>query len=119
MPKFFNHIKKAFTKTSLRDEDWLEPSDRVLKNIESAIYEDDKNDRPFLFIFITALLFLIGLPLLLFFNVPNANIRSDIKNTETVLEVKPDQASSKMAEAETTTKENTFISKEDQGYCSK
>jgi hypothetical protein len=41
MPNIIEYIKKAFTKPQLRNEDWLEPSDRVLSNIESAIKEDD------------------------------------------------------------------------------
>ncbi len=75
MPDIFRHIRKVFSKSSLRDENWLDPSDQVFANIEAEILKEDKKDKPVLLIFAAALLILIGLPLLFFFNNPDKNRR--------------------------------------------
>ncbi len=43
------NIKDLFNNSSLEDESWLEPSDSVFNGIEQAIYNDEKEKKPFIF----------------------------------------------------------------------
>ncbi len=75
MSNIFEYIKNAFVKSPLGDQDWLEPSDQVLSNIEAAISEDDKNYRPILVLFFLGLL-MVGGVLVLFFSNPDKQKKS-------------------------------------------
>ena len=68
MPNIFDHIKKVFTKSPLAGEDWLEPSDEVLSNIEAAISEDDKKNKFPFTLLLLSLILLTSIVFLVFFN---------------------------------------------------
>ena len=80
MPSSFKYIREAFNKPSVKNEDWLDPSDRVLENIEAEINRGGKKDRSILFFLIPLVLFLIGVSFLLFFNIQEQTKRVEKPN---------------------------------------
>lgn len=74
------NIHDIFKDTNLENEDWLEPSDRVLQNIEAEIYKKKRN-RWFWFLPL-ALLGLLGVFMLAYYTNPYLNDKLETKVNE-------------------------------------
>jgi hypothetical protein len=84
MLDLFKHIREVFNKPSVKNEDWLDPSDRVLFNIEAEINKGNNKDRSILFFILPFLFFLIGVSFVLFFNFQNQIQRVENESQNTI-----------------------------------
>jgi len=66
MPDFIKNIKKSFERSSLSKENWLDPSDRVLANIEAGI-NGKESERRYGVLIRLVCLFLVALLVYMFY----------------------------------------------------
>jgi len=111
MPNIFDHIKKAFHKPPLANEDWLEPSDQILSNIKAAIGDVDKKNRsPIVFYFLISLLVGSTLVLIFFNPIHQKNLTENQTQYEEIELSKTEANETSQTNAEFDKDSNSYLS---------